>query len=455
MTPQRICFHVLALLTILAPVRNCTPGASAQSMLARTGELPALDRETRSAVVDSVITAIDTLYVIQETADRMVARLRERAAAGAYEEISDPADLAIRLDEDAREVYDDGHFGIRAMHPLDPDAEEQVEDPSETEAYRLRMRAHNYGFSKVEILTGNVGYLKLDRFAPTELAADVAVGAMGFLSNADALIIDLRQNSGGSASMIRLLATYFFDDHQHLISWYERDTEETVQSWTGDYVPGVRRPDIPLFVLTSRRTASAAEEFSFDMQHLERATLVGDTTAGAGHTVASVFAHFDGFRIGMRMPYGRAFDPKTGEGWEGRGVVPHLVVPEEDAPTIAHLAALDSLAHRVELPALREELAWARQDLEARLHPVELPGDKLQEYTGSFGPRRIFTRGDELWYQREGRPEMLLKPMGGDLFRVGDLDYFRLRFERDDSGSIHRLTGIYDDGRRDSNDRDR
>ncbi len=424
-----------------------------QQFFARPGELPAMNARTQAAVLDSITTAIDTIYVIKDTADRIVAHLRAQQAAGAYKELTDPVDFAQKVYEDARSIYDDHHFDIRAMYPLDPKAAEQVEDPRNTERAQRNLRERNYGFERVEILTGNVGYLELTQFVDTDPAGETAAAAMNFLANAYALIIDLRQNGGGNASMIRMLAGYLFKEQQQLINWYVRDTETTEQSYSLDYVPGRRLTDIPVYVLTSGLTGSAAEEFTFDMKHLKRATIVGDTTSGGGHTVANAFFDFDGFRIGMRIPYGRAFDPKTGLGWEGTGVIPDIAVPSEQALTVAHMKALKQLAEGEQDEDARFRLNWALQGMECQLNPVVLRREQLTEYTGAYGPRSIFLEEGGLYYQREGRPKMLLAPMGKDLFRVGDLEYFRLRFERDGSGKVIRAVGLYDDGHEDSNDR--
>jgi hypothetical protein len=418
-----------------------------QQFFAGTGQLPRMDAATRAAVLESVTTAIDTVYVIRETADGIIARLRQNQAAGAYAGITDPAEFAARRDADARTVYDDGHFGIRAMFPADPAAAGRPEDPRVSERARRSQRERNYGFERLEILPGNVGYLELTQFADTKEGGAAAVAAMNFLADAYALIVDLRQNGGGNASMIRLLAGYLFDEQAHLINWYQRDTDRTVQSYSLDFVPGRRLTRVPVFVLTSGRTASAAEEFAFDLQHLGRATLVGDTTAGAGHTVHNAFFDFDGFRIGMRIPYGRAFDPKTGRGWEGQGVIPHLAVPSDQALATAHAAALAELLESETDEAARFGLTWAAQALEAELHPVAVPRKQLRGYAGTFGPRRFFVEGDDLWYQRAGRPRMRLVPLGRDLFRVAEVDYFRVRFERDAAGRVQRAVGLYDDGR--------
>ena len=125
-----------------------------------------------------------------------------------------------------------------------------------------------------------------------------------------------------------------------MINWDIRAMKKTVQSYSADYVPGKRSVDQPVYILTSGRTFSAAEEFTFDLKNLERATVVGDTTGGGGHTVASHMFDFDGFRIGIRLPFGRAYNPENDEGWEGVGVIPDIPVPADQALEVAQLDAL-------------------------------------------------------------------------------------------------------------------
>jgi retinol-binding protein 3 len=439
-----------ALITIGALLLLHAPQASAQRFVASPGDLPRIDARTQAAVVESAATAVDTLYVLKDAAERISSLWRTRLAEGAYRDLTDPADLAKRLEDDAVSVREDGHFGIRALFPVDPKEAEPAQSPDQSEAYRRAVRARNYGFRKVEIMPGGVGYLALDMFPATSDAAETAIGAMNFLANSSALIIDLRNNPGGDASMIRLLASYLFAEETHLISWYVRDLDETVQSRTQDYVPGRRMPKVPVFVLTSDRTASAAEEFAFDLKTLKRATVVGDTTARAGHTVTTRIFRFDGFRIGMRIPYGRAFDPRTGEGWEGCGVIPDVAVPETQALSVAQAKALEMLLAQETDPAGQALLKWHLAELKSRDHPIALTPAQLEEYVGVYGPRRIFLDGGRLYSRREGRPPFELAPMDRDLFRVGELTDFRLRFERDEGGRIVRVIGVYDTGQEES-----
>ena len=179
--------------------------------------------------------------------------------------------------------------------------------------------------------------------------------------------------------------------------------------------------------------------------------MVGDTTAGAGHTVNTVFIHFDKFRVGMRVPYGNAMDPKTGKGWEGKGVIPDIAVPKEKALIGGQMDALKRLQEKSADPEDSLAIAWSLGDLECQMNPIALSREDLGAYAGTYGPRRIFLEGDVLQYQRQGRPKIALLPMGKDLFRLAEMDTFRMRFDRDASGKIIGLTGMYNDGREESN----
>ncbi len=447
-----LLLFVAGLLALLGAAR---PG-QAQIRFAMPGQLPPIGAEIRAAIVDSLTAVIDSVYVLEEPAKRIVAGLRQRLADGAYDGLTDPAEFAQKLYDDAQTINHDGHFRIAALLPLDPAVVEaqQVEDPVDIERQRRLRRAGNYGFKRAEILPGGVGYLRFDQFADGDDAFAAAAAAMNFLSNSNAVILDLRYNGGGSAAMIRLLCGYLFPERAHLINWDIRARDKTVQSYSADYVPGQRLTEQPVYILTSGNTFSAAEEFTFDLRNLERATVVGDTTGGGGHTVSGYIFDFDDFRIITRIPYGRAYNPQNNEGWEGVGVIPHIAVPEEQALDTAYADALNKLIEAEQDEQVRTVLQWALLDVNGRLNPLTLSRKHLKEYVGSFGPRRVFIADDQLWYQREDRPRYKLEPLGQDIFRVGDLDYFRLSFGRDDKGKIVKVIGLYDSGRTDENPKD-
>ena len=446
-------FEIVCSVLVLAAlaVAALAAGASAQGRLARKGDLPAIDAKVQAAVIDSVTAALNEAYVFGDKAARMDSLLRANLASGAYRSLTDPADFMERLQADVAIVYLDQHMALAALRPGSVPAEKSEEDPFKSEAYREQIRRGNYGFKKAELLAGNVGYIKFNQFVDTELAGETAAAAMGFVANADALIIDLRENGGGSAAMIQFLAGYFFEESVHLIDWHHRRENETIQSWSNDWVPGKKMYGTPVYVLVSGFTGSAAEEFTYDLQNEKRATIVGEKTGGAAHTVEFHTYDVGLFIAGLKLPVGRAISPVTKTNWEVVGVQPDIAVPADKALAAAHVDALKKLEEKATEGGAKNALAWARAGLESELAPYALSTKALKEYVGTFGPRKFFIEGSRLMYQREERPKMALAPMAKDLFAPEGVEYFRARFTRDASGAVDAVVGMYDDGRQETN----
>src|SRR6185437_11313805 len=130
-----------------------------------------------------------------------------------------------------------------------------------------RIDARRCGFDKVDVLDGGIGYLKLNRFADVAPCESSAATAMDSLAMARSLIIDLRDNTGGSPQMISYIASYLFDERTHLNDLWERPSGRTVEFWTRDSVAGRRfGGKKPIYVLTSSHTFAGGEEFTYDLQ---------------------------------------------------------------------------------------------------------------------------------------------------------------------------------------------
>jgi len=439
-----LCF-ALGLVSALAS------NAAAQFQFAGPGQLPAIDAKVQAAVIDSVTAALKESYVFGDKAAGMDSLLRANLASGAYRALTDPAEFMMQLQSDVAKIYLDRHMAMAALPPGSIPKEQPEADPFNAAAQREAARRGNYGFREIEILPGNIGYLKLDQFAGTDLGGATAAGAMAVLANVDALIIDLRDNPGGNASMIQMLTGYLFEEPAHLIDWYHRRENETMQSWSSSYVPGKTLFNVPVYVLASGRTGSAAEEFTFDLKNQKRATIVGETTGGAAHTVE--FHTFDvgPFIAALKLPSGRALDPKTQTNWETVGVTPDIAVPAANALPAAQLEAMKKLEENAKDEGAKKAIAWARAGVESELSPYTLPAKALKEYVGTFGPRTFFVEGSKLMYQREGRPKIALVPMSKDLFALDGVAYFRVRFTRGTSGAVDGIVAMYDDGHEERN----
>jgi hypothetical protein len=412
---------------------------------------PAVSAQDRTAIIDGIMAELNDVYVFPETAKKMEEHVRSQLKSGAYDRLGTMDAFTQKLTEDLQSVSHDLHLRV-VWNPDPPGGEEGGPTPEQQARFEEQLRRDNYCFRKVERLAGNVGYLKLDCFAQADLGGSTAVAAMGFLAGSDALIFDLRDNGGGSPSMIQLLTSYLLaGEPTHLNSFYIRKGDRTEQFWTNAWVPGRRLPDVPVFVLTSGRTFSAAEEFTYNLKNLKRATLVGETTGGGAHPVD--FVRVKGYPVGLSLPFGRAINPISGTNWEGTGVEPDIKVPMAEALEVAHARALGALAEKATDPAQKSELEFVRGVLEDRRKPANLSAAELQVFAGTYGPRNITVEDGALWYQRGKGRKLKLQPVGQDRFLVGDLDDFRIRFERDASGKVVRLVGLYPDGNEEPNPR--
>jgi C-terminal processing protease CtpA/Prc len=212
--------------------------------------------------------------------------------------------------------------------------------PEDEARFHQQMESQNCAFDKVEILPGNIGYVKFNGFMDASFCGPTVVAAMGFVAHTDAIIFDLRQNGGGQPAMVTLIASYLFDKPTHLIDIYNRKEDSTTQNWTLSYLPGPRLTKQPVFVLTSKRTFSGAEEFAFDLKNQKRAVIVGETTGGGAHPVSGHMVA-DYFMVGV--PFAKSLDPVTKTNWEGTGVEPDVKVPAADALATAEKLAREKI----------------------------------------------------------------------------------------------------------------
>jgi len=410
----------------------------------------ALDGDMRAAIVDSILTAIDEIYVFPEVAEEMGELVRKNLADGKYDELANASDFASRLTEDLQSISHDLHLHVDWMPPRPQRQGQELSDEEMEKRFLANGRRDNFGFHEIKMLPGNVAYIKLDMFANTKYGGPTAIAAMNFVGYADAIIFDLRQNGGGSPSMIQLLTSYLVDEPTHLNSFYVRQSDETNQFWTQEWVPGPRLPEAPVYVLTSGRTFSAAEEFTYNLKNLGRATIVGETTGGGAHPVDRHV--FPELQISMSLPFGRAVNPITGTNWEGTGIEPHIAVPVDQAFDVAYLEALKKLEENADEDQ-KASLSWAITGLEIEANPVNLTEAEMTPFAGQYGPRRVWLENGQLWYQRDESPKHKMIPMGDGWFMFEDLDFFRIEFEQGGDRAATGLVGHYSNGRQDRNPR--
>jgi len=299
-----------------------------------------LDAAARERVIDGVVKNLTEYYVYPETAKKMKDAIGAHEKAGDYNAITDGDAFAGRLTDDLEAVSHDKHLRVN-YSPVKLPVEDHGPSAEDQARMRKQMEHDNCGFGKVEILPRNIGYVKFNMFAEADDCAPTVIAAMNFLAHVDAIIFDLRDNGGGDPRMVAFISTYLFDKPTHLNDLYNRKEDSTTQYWTLPYVPGTLLAKQPAFVLTSHRTFSGAEEFTYNLKNLKRATIVGETTGGGAHPVSGHRID-DHFMIGV--PFARAVNPITKTNWEGTGVDPDVSVKASDALDTAQKLAEEKLS---------------------------------------------------------------------------------------------------------------
>ena len=310
---------------------------------AAAGSIPperSLDAERVRRIVEAVAATVEREYVDPEVAARAGVSLRTSLAAGRYATSLAANDLAALLTRDLQAVSRDKHLAV--LVPSDGSA---PTPPAKAEPDRARAttgRRANFGIRRVAILAGNVGYLDVRSFFRASESREAIGAAMRFLRNADALVVDLRENGGGAPDGVALLSSAFFDTPGLELFDIVSRTGAVVQAYRTESplfadADGRR----PVFVLTSRRTFSAGEGFAFLLQERGRARVVGEETAGAANP-GRPYPVEDGFSV--VVPNGRVRTAQTGRNWEGTGVVPDVATPATGALRVAHRHARRALA---------------------------------------------------------------------------------------------------------------
>jgi hypothetical protein len=301
-----------------------------------------LDAALRQRVVDGIASRLTESYVYPDVGQKMIDAVHAHLKAGDYDKIVDGDAFAAQLTTDLLDVSHDKHLRVNfspvKLPPDPPDG--SGPSPAQIADRRTKMEHDNCGFRKVEILPGNIGYLKFDMFADPDVCGPTLVSAMAFLAHVDAIIYDMRENGGGDPRMVALACTYLFDKPTHLNDLYDRKEDKTTQYWTLPYVPGTRLPDKPVYVLTASRTFSGAEEFTNNLKTQKRATVVGEVTGGGAHPVRGQRID-DHFIIGV--PFARAINPITKTDWEGTGVAPDVAVKAAGALETAQKLATEKI----------------------------------------------------------------------------------------------------------------
>lgn len=297
----------------------------------------------RAAIRGAAVELADLMernYVFPDAAREYAQHLRTRAASGAYDGLSDPEQLAARLQSELRAVHDDAHLRVTVN-----------DGAAQGGAGPHRRALSGPAIGNDLWLADGVAYFRINGLPGNEDSIAAMTRIVDQYANARTLIIDARACPGGGLDEMDVLFSRIFRERTHLVTMDTRTGASDELTAAFDGLPSLHRAPAPatitrwehwtepaarpsplrdarIFLLTDF-TASACEHLALALKESGRATLVGATTRGAGHYGGE--RAFGNGRFSVFLPVGRTYAPRTGQGWEGVGIAPDRAVAPEDA----------------------------------------------------------------------------------------------------------------------------
>jgi hypothetical protein len=283
--------------------------------------------ELKRTVIDTLSKALIAHYVFTDKARVMSKYLYGQLAKGAYNNIKDPQEFAQKIAGDLQTACPDLHMGFRyneQMAQMGPPPQRRQPDPRMDSLRNAAMESGNFAYTASQILPGNVGYVKFNGFVDvTPEARETVTAAFRFVRYTKALIIDLRENHGGSPQMVLQVESYFFPEKTRMNDIIVPNKKDTSKGYTDPTATGGLLLKMPVYILTSTQTVSAAEDLAYAMQATKRATIAGEKTAGGSHPTGPVVLGHGFIAI---VPFAHTYNILTGTEWEGVGVKPDIAL---------------------------------------------------------------------------------------------------------------------------------
>ncbi|SMD18756.1 S41 family peptidase [Pedobacter nyackensis] len=398
-----------------------------------------------NTLVDSLFNLLRNHYIYSDKAKAMVGYLNDQLKRGNYKDFADPNKLAAKLESDIRHINYDSHLHVAFEPDLRAPKELSAAERKQAIAEQLvGERENNFNFRKAEVLPGNIGYLRIDGFTGLiEEARPTLKGSLAFLSNTKALIIDLRFNGGGSN--IEQFSSYFFKHKEHLFDQISTFSTDTISLFTDPKVTDDLTLLMPVYILISKKTASAAEAFAAALQGLKRAVLIGDTTLGASHMTA-FFSMGQGFIA--KVPFARPISTSSFKDWEGTGVIPDISIPALNALQKTQTVIFQDLLAKANNDKEKRTTQWAINTLNAEQNLSNPPVNVLNKYTGVYtGGINFYIEAGNLLCrnpERGGTDVFKMKTVSDHTFLLDE--NAQIEFVKDASGKYSSLKMLWKDG---------
>jgi len=301
--------------------------------------VPMSTHESR-AVILSLADLLRERFAFRERGIAAANEIEAMQQRGEFDDARSAAALLALIETRIAPIVNDRHFRVRYLGPeVLAGFSEGPPSTGEIAAFHEEVRLRGSEIPDVRWLPGNVGYIRINMFLDTPPGVEKLAAAMGMLADTGALIIDVRGSPGGEPAGVANVIGHLIAERTATVrveTAFDPSSNRTF--YAEPRTPGFAGK--PIYVLIDGETGSGAEEFAYDLQAMQRATLVGQTTFGAAtpggfRPLTNGFAAF--------IPMQTVSNTVTGTNWEGVGVRPDVEVASEQALEQAHRLALESI----------------------------------------------------------------------------------------------------------------
>jgi hypothetical protein len=380
-----------------------------------------LTQQIKKQTIDTLCSRLPERYAYKEVSEKLANLLQKNLNDGKYSSLAAYEDFSKVITNDLRSLNNDKHLALNYDPQQTPPSTSNQNAPQRSAAERAKNaslfnRQMNYGFKTVTFYPGNIGYIKFDYFdAFPEYSKSIVDASFGFLKNADAIILDLRENTGGASAMVSYIAGFFFDTVTLTGTSYNRYTDSVSNDYVQPAEINMQLLNIPLYILTGSTTISGAEALAYVLKYQKKAVVIGEISAGAANPgrVTRLNKYFTAF-----IPNRHSMNVVTKTSWEGTGVPVDIMIPATEALLKARTEALISLRNKttdtVKIKKFNQYIDYV-QALKKADNAI-LPGI-AKEYIGKYDDNReiIFANG-KLFYKGALQAGGEMVHIKGDLF---------------------------------------
>lgn len=403
----------------------------------------------RLTIVMAAMRLLRENYVFPEKVHKIETVILKKFKAGGYESFKTSQEFLTAVNADLERESQDKHvnisFGPDRVKQILKEKENEGKQPVVTKEWLQRMRFENFRLRKVEWLEGNIGFFRFLNFTDLAASKEAYVSAMNLIRNSNAIILDLRDNGGGSSEALEFLLSFFLRDGLKIGEFrFRKNNRIEEKIIKKDPVVNKIPDDVPLYILVSKRTSSAAEGMASNLRAFRGAIIVGENTKGEGNP-GELFVINDLLYIMIPTAISVSAAPDS-KPIEGVGVAPDILINPDKSLDKALVEICKTLAKDHNTLQIRQVYEWQIPYLEYKISPQATPAAGIKSLIGNYSDgRKIIDENGNLIYVNKDNQRARLDYYGDNVFGIEGKQFVRLRVPKLES-PISYFEFFWDDG---------